>query len=206
MITEIEDYFAKGCGRCERFATDACSTKRWAVGLAKLRDICRAAGLTEEVKWGHPCYSHHGRNIAIMGAFLGDFRLTFFNAALMSDPEGILQRQGPNSQQPDAVRLTDNAGVAPLQAVIAAYLKEAIGYADAGIKPLKTPQDIQLPATLIEVLDTDPELAEAFHALTPGRQKSYAINLNGAKTPATQIARILKFRPRILAGKGALER
>lgn len=206
MITEIEDYFAKGCGRCDRFATDACSTKRWAIGLAKLRDICRASGLVEEVKWGHPCYTHNGRNIAIMGAFLGDFRLTFFNAALMKDAEGILQRQGPNSQHADALRFTDNATVQSLKPVIAAYLNEAIGYADAGIKPVKTPQDFDLPDTLVEAMDTDPELAEAFHALTPGRQRSYLINLNGAKTAATQIARITKFRPRILAGKGALER
>lgn len=206
MITEIEDYFAKGCGRCDRFATDACSTKRWAVGLAKLRDICRASGLVEEVKWGHPCYTHNGRNIAIMGAFLGDFRLTFFNAALLTDPEGILQRQGPNSHHADAIRFTDNSTVASLKPLIAAYLNEAIGYADAGIKPVKTTQVIDWPDALVEALDIDPELAEAFHALTPGRQKSYAINLNGAKTTATQIARIAKLRPHILAGKGALER
>lgn len=206
MITNIEDFFTKGCGRCNRFATDACSTRKWATGLAHLREICRAAGLTEEVKWGHPCYTHNGRNIAIIGAFLGDFRLTFFNAALMTDPEGVLQRQGPNSRHADGFRFVDNSAVAPLQAVIATYLLEAIGYADAGIKPIKTPQDITLPDALIEALDTDPELAEAFHTLTPGRQKSYVINLNGAKTTATQIARITKFRPHILAGKGALER
>ena len=206
MITEIEDYFAKGCGRCDRFETDACSTKRWALGLATLRDICRAASLAEEVKWGHPCYTHHGRNIAIMGAFLGDFRLTFFNAALMTDPEGILQHQGPNSHHADAIRFTDNNAVASLKPLISAYLNEAMGYAEAGIKPVKTTQVIDWPDTLVEALDIDPELADAFHALTPGRQKSYAINLNGAKTAAAQIARIAKFRPHILAGKGALER
>ena len=90
-------------------------------------------------------------------------------------------------------------------ATIAAYLTEAMGYAAAGITPPKQPRDIALPDELIEALDADPELAEAFHALTPGRQKSYAILLNSAKTSATRVARIEKARDKIFAGKGATE-
>lgn len=206
MITQIEDYFRDGCGRCTRFATPDCSARLWAEGQAALRQICRELGLTEVVKWGHPCYVHAGRNIAIIGAFRGDFRLTFFNAALLRDPMGLMERQGENTQHPDMIRFTDSAQVAARAATIAAYLTEAMGYAAAGITPPKQPRDIALPDELIEALDADPELAEAFHALTPGRQKSYAFNLNTAKTPATRIARITKFRPHILAGKGALER
>ena len=73
MITDIEDFFAKGCGRCERFATPACSANRWHDGLTRLRALCRSAGLVETVKWGHPCYMHAGRNIALIGALQGDF-------------------------------------------------------------------------------------------------------------------------------------
>lgn len=68
MITDIKDYFAKGCGRCERFSTPSCSARRWANGLSDLRRICLEVGLVETVKWGHPCYMHAGRNIAIIGA------------------------------------------------------------------------------------------------------------------------------------------
>jgi len=109
MIAEIEDYFAKGCGRCARFDTADCATRHWAAGLAALRRICLAAGLSEHVKWGHPCYMHAGRNIALIGAFRGDFRLSFFDAALMRDPEGILEPQGPNARHAGTIRFTDTA-------------------------------------------------------------------------------------------------
>jgi uncharacterized protein YdeI (YjbR/CyaY-like superfamily) len=94
MITEIEDYFSKGCGRCDRFATSDCSTRRWNLGLAQLRQICLGMELIEAVKWGHPCYMHGGRNIVIIGALRDDFRLSFFNAALMKDPHEVQFDQG----------------------------------------------------------------------------------------------------------------
>ena len=205
MITQIEDYFRDGCGRCTRFATPDCSARLWAEGQAALRQICRELGLTEVVKWGHPCYMHAGRNIAIIGAFRGDFRLTFFNAALLRDPMGLMERQGENTQHPDMIRFTDSAQVAARAATIAAYLTEAMGYAAAGITPPKQPRDIALPDELIEALDADPELAEAFRALTPGRQKSWALHLASAKTAATRTTRLTKGHARILAGKGATE-
>ena len=206
MITDIEDYFSKGCGRCERFATPACSTRQWAQGLSDLRRICRDAGLDETVKWGHPCYMHAGRNIAIIGAFRGDFRLSFFNAALMTDPENILEKQGPNTRHPDMIRFTDSGQVPDSEPVILFYLNEAMSYAEKGIKPPKEERVLELPGELVEALNADPELAEAFRGLTPGRQKSYVINLNSAKKSDTRTARIAKFRDKIIAGKGATER
>jgi uncharacterized protein YdeI (YjbR/CyaY-like superfamily) len=206
MITDIEDYFAKGCGRCERFATPECSTKQWAKGLNDLRRLCLSSGLVETVKWGHPCYTHAGRNIVIIGALRGDFRLSFFNAALIKDLNGVLEKQGPNTRHADMIRFTDNSKVAEMKPVILSYLKEAIGYADAGVKPPKEKSEIELPDELVEALDCDPELAEAFHSLTPGRQRSYVINLVSTKSTATRSARIGKFRAKIIAGKGANER
>jgi len=149
---------------------------------------------------------HGGRNIVIMGAFRKDFRLTFFNAALLKDQEHVLERQGANTQHPDMIRFTANHQVAEMEAIITTYLKEAMGYVEAGIKPEKEQRDLDLPDELIEALDADSELAEAFHALTPGRKKSYIINLNSAKKSETRIARIAKFRGKILSGKGATER
>jgi uncharacterized protein YdeI (YjbR/CyaY-like superfamily) len=206
MITDIEHYVELGCGRCDRFATPDCSTKFWAEGLSELRRICRDAGLSEHVKWGHPCYMHSKRNIAIIGAFREDFRLTFFNAALMRDPHGALVGQGPNSQHPDCFRFNDNAQVAASEAVIREYLTEAIGYAEQGIKPPKEERELELPDELLEALESDAELAQAFWTLTPGRQRSYVFALNSAKSSATKVARILKYRDKILAGKGALDR
>jgi uncharacterized protein YdeI (YjbR/CyaY-like superfamily) len=206
MIGEIEDYFAKGCGRCARFATPDCSTRQWAAGLADLRRLCRAAGLVETVKWGHPCYMQGGQNVAMIGAFRGDFCLTFLNAGLLLDPFKVLQRPGPNSRVQSVLRFSDNAAVAAMSDIVTAYLSEARGYAEAGLKAPKIATEVELPIDLIDALDLDGELAEAFHALTPGRQRSYVIALSSAKTAATRLARIEKFRPRILAGKGATER
>lgn len=206
MITNIEDYSIKGCGRCNRFDTPDCSTRQWAPGLERLRQICRTADLRETLKWGHPCYRHADRNIVIIGAFRNDFRLSFFNAALMKDAHGVLERQGPNSKHPNMFRFAENAQVAEMEAIIHAYLVEAIGYAVLGLKPPKDSSEPDLPEDLVEALDSDPELSEAFHKLTPGRRKSYVINLNSAKQSETRIRRIAGFRDKIIAGKGALDR
>lgn len=206
MITDPDDYFAKGCGRCVRFDTADCSTKRWLPGLLALRRLCLEAGLLETAKWGHPCYMHAGRNVALIGALRGDFRLGFFEAALMRDPEGVMERQGPNTQHPDTIRFTDVGRVEALAPVIRAYLAEAMGYAEAGLRAPKGTAEVELPEELVEALDMDPELAAAFAALTPGRQRSYVVNLTGAKGAETRRRRIAGFRGKILAGKGATER
>lgn len=206
MITDIEEYFTSGCGRCDRFDTPDCSTKQWSAGLYKLRQICNSLDLVETVKWAHPCYMHADRNIVIIGAFRKEFRLSFFNAALMKDPNNVLEKQGPNTMYPDMIRFTASSQVDEMAAVLIKYLKEAMGYAKAGIKPPKVQRNLELPDELVEALEADIELAEAFHKLTPGRQKSYVINLNSAKKSETRSARINKFRDKIISGKGATER
>lgn len=206
MITDPDDFFIKGCGRCARFATPDCSTRPWIDGLNALRRICLDVGLEETVKWAHPCYMHAGRNIALFGAFRGDFRLSFLNPGLLVDSEGVLEPQGPNSQTPGMIRFTAVRQVGEKEAVIRAHLRQLMDHAEAGTQPPKVDREIDMPDELIDALDADPELAEAFHALTPGRQKSYMFALNQAKQSATRVARIEKFRDKIIAGKGALER
>lgn len=149
---------------------------------------------------------HADRNIVIIGAFKNDFRLSFFNAGLMTDPENLLEKQGPNTQHPDMIRFTSNDGPVEKKGLILTYLDEAKTYADQGKKPPKADSALDLPDELVEALDADPELSEAFHALTRGRQKSYVINLNGAKKSETRLSRIEKFRDKIIEGKGANER
>jgi uncharacterized protein YdeI (YjbR/CyaY-like superfamily) len=190
MITDPEDFFTQGCGRCDRFATPDCSTRLWIEGLNHLRRICLDLGLEETVKWAHPCYMHARRNIAILGAFRTDFRLSFLNPGLLEDTEGVLEPQGPNSQTPSMIRFTDVRRVGEMEPVIRAYLRRLMDHARAGTKPPRAAREIDMPEELTEALGADPELAEAFHALTPGRQRSYMFTLNQAKQSATRVARI----------------
>jgi uncharacterized protein YdeI (YjbR/CyaY-like superfamily) len=205
MISDPDDFFTKGCGRCERFATPDCSTRPWIDGLNDLRRICLDVGLEETVKWAHPLYMHAKRNVALLGAFRTDFRLNFLNPALLRDTEGVLELLGPNSQTPGTIRFTAIGQVGEREPVIRAYLRQLMDHAEAGTKPPRTERELDIPDELTEALDADPELAEAFHALTPVRQKSYVFALNQAKQSATRISRIERFRWKIIAGKGALE-
>ena len=206
MITDPEDFFTKGCGRCERFETPDCSTRPWIDGLRHLRRICLDMELEETVKWGHPTYMHAGRNIAIFGAFRSDFRLSFMNAGLLNDTENVLEPQGPNARTPSIIRFADVSLVEEMEPVIRAYLQQLMEHAENGTKPPKVRTEIDMPDELAEALQTDRELADAFYALTPGRQRSYMFNLNQAKQSATRVARIEKFRHKIISGKGAMER
>jgi uncharacterized protein YdeI (YjbR/CyaY-like superfamily) len=206
MIIDPDVFFKLGCGRCDRYATPNCTTRTWLEGILDLRRICRDLGLEEVAKWGHPTYMHAGRNIAIMGTFKENYRLTLMNAALMKDPEGILKRQGANTRHPDMIFFTDNKQVMEMEPVIRAYLLEAMGYAEKGLKPEKVVHEVEMPDELIEALDSDPELAEAFEALTPGSKRAYAYALNAAKQSKTRYDRIEKFRDKIFAGKGPLDR
>jgi len=206
MITDADDFFTKGCGRCARFATPDCATRPWIEGLHQLRRICRDMDLAEVVKWAHPTYMHAGRNIAILGAFRGDFRLSFMNPGLLTDNWGVLEPQGPNSRTPGMIRFTDPGQVRALEPAIRDCLRQLMDHAEAGRKPPRTQRRLDMPDELAEALDADPELARAFRALTPGRQNSYMFNLGQARRSATRIARIERFRDRIIAGKGATER
>ena len=206
MITDADDYFELGCGRCARFATPDCSTRRWVDDLVALREICLSEGLSEHVKWAHPTYMHAGRNVAIMGAFRDDYRLTFFDGALLRDPEGVLRRQGPGSAHADALRFDAVGQVATMEPTIRAYVREAMSYAGQGLRAPAPSREVELPDELVEALAADPALSEAFDALTPGRRKSWAIQIGSAKQPQTRAARAARAREKIMAGKGAQER
>jgi uncharacterized protein YdeI (YjbR/CyaY-like superfamily) len=122
MIVEPGEYFARGCGRCARFETPDCATRRWAEGLAALRRLCLGAGLVETAKWGHPCYMHAGRNVAILGAHRDGFRIGFFEAGLLTDARGVLAPSGPNTRHPDTIRFTANGSVAAMAPAVAELL------------------------------------------------------------------------------------
>lgn len=203
MVTSAAAFFADGCGRCDRFASAACSARRWAPVLAALRDLCLAEGLAETCKWGHPCYTRAGRTVAMLGALRDGVRLGFFEAGLMANADGLLERQGPNARHPDTIRFTDPAQVTARADAIRAHLREAMGHADAGRRAPRDESEPDLPAELSQALDADPALAEAFAALTPGRRRSHAIAVARLRTAAARERRVEALRPAILDGKGA---
>lgn len=205
MISDVNDYFLKGCGRCDRFDTPDCNALRWHEGLVELRRLCLEAGLEETAKWGQPCYTLKDKNVAILGAFRSKFTLTFFKSSLMTNDKGLMNKKGENSRTEGVINFTSNDDVHRHAADLRNYLREAIEIERQGLKPVKSAPEIELTETMIDVLDGDPELAEAFRSLTPGRQRGYCLVVGSAKTAKTERNRMEKYRPKIFAGKGPNE-
>lgn len=177
--------------------------EQWGPEFAALREIALACGLTEELKWGQPCYLFQNGNLAILGGFKDYIALSFFKGALLKDPLGILVRQTQNVQAARQLRFTSVQGIAEREAVIKAYLQEAIAIEKAGLTvPAEQKPELDLPEELRRKFEESPALQAAFFALTPGRQRGYLFHFAGAKQAQTRVARIDKCTPRILAGKG----
>lgn len=177
----------------------------WPAEMAALRSILLESGLDEQIKWGKPCYSADGKNIAIMQEMKGFLALMFFKGALLEDPAGILRSQGPNSRSALRVELTSVAEIEDLAGTIGSYVADAIAVEAAGLEVGPAPE-LELAPELAERLAADPALAAAFDALTPGRQREYNLHISEAKQATTREARIDKHVDKILAGKGMRDR
>lgn len=195
--------------------TDCCQTmnplvskvhgkeKRWSAEFAALRQLCLASGLNEELKWGQACYDLDGRNVVLIHGFKDYCALLFMKGALLKDPKGILIQQTKNVQAARQIRFASLADINKQKAAVKAYLREAIAVEKSGVKvEMKSAAQFDVPEEFLKPLDDDPKLAEAFHALTPGRQKGYLLHFAGAKQSATRAARVEKHVPRILKGLG----
>jgi uncharacterized protein YdeI (YjbR/CyaY-like superfamily) len=170
---------------------------------AALQEIARSCGLVEKIKWGKPCLMADGKNIALIQRFNEYVALMFFKGELMKDPAKLLHRIGEHMQGPRQLRFRSVDEVLELRAKIAAYLKEAIELEKTGAK--LTPKkvvELEMPAELEARLKSDAALRKAFAALAPGRQKGYIYQIGSAKQAATRAARVEKYVPAILAGKG----
>ncbi len=177
--------------------------KRWGAEFAALRQLCLESALNEELKWGQACYDLNGGKVVLIHGFKDYCALLFMKGALLKDPKGILIQQTKNVQAARQIRFTSLADINEQKAAVNAYLKEAIAIEKSGAKvPMKSVAQFDAPEEFQKRLDDDPELAEAFHALTPGRQKGYLLHFGGAKQSATRTARIDKHAPRILKGLG----
>lgn len=179
----------------------------WGEELRALRQLLLASELTEDFKWGAPCYTIDGGNVVVIHRFKPHCALGFFKGALLKDAHGMLTQPGENSQSMRQLRVTDAAQIAAQADVIRAYLAEAIAVERAGLKVDKVAsRTLEYPEELNEVLAEVEGLQAAFEALTPGRQRAYLLFFCGAKQSATRTSRIEKHVQRILDGKGIADR
>ncbi|MGB9357297.1 MAG: YdeI/OmpD-associated family protein [Acidimicrobiia bacterium] len=188
---EVDDYISRSL--------------QWPHEMNAVRSILLGGGLTEVLKWGKPCYTHDGKNIVILQEMRDFLALMFFKGALLQDPAGVLEEQGPNSRSARRIRFTSVDDVARLSRVVKTYLREAIQVEADGLKIGPAPE-LVLVRELQVRLDGDPALKTAFEALTPGRQREYNLHFSSAKQARTRQARIKKCVPNILAGKGFRDR
>ncbi len=176
---------------------------KWQDEIAKLRNIALDCGLTEELKWGCPCYTLNKSNIVLIHTFKEYCALLFFKGALLNDTHNILIQQTENVQAARQARFTNSLEITELEPVVKAYIFEAIEVEKAGLKvELKKTKEYTVPQEFQTKLDTIPALKTAFETLTPGRQRSYLLYFSQAKQAKTREARVEKYISQIMNGKG----
>lgn len=175
----------------------------WQKEYQALREIILDCGLTETLKWGVPCYTYNDANIVLIHGFKEYCALLFHKGVLLKDPEQILIQQTKNVQSARQMRFTKLTEIKDLEKSIKAYVFEAVEVEKAGIKvEFKKTKEFEMPEEFEQMLGSDQELARAFKALTPGRQRAYLLFFSQPKQTKTKISRIEKSIPQILAGKG----
>ncbi len=180
-------------------------SEQWPEEMTALRPILLSSGLSEEIKWRKPCYSYEGHNIVILQEMKDFLALMFFKGALLSDPEGVLTEQGPNSRSARRIEIASVDDVHRLAATLEDFLGEAIENEQKGLTVGPAPE-LVLVDELRQRLDEDPALEAAFEALTPGRRREYNLYFSDARQAETRVARIEKHSKRILDGKGLRDR
>lgn len=176
---------------------------QWQAAFEKLRAIALSTELTEDLKWGCPCYTYEGKNIFLIHGFKEYCALLFFKGALMKDPDHILIQQSKNVQAARQVRFTDLQQINDLEDILRSYMFEAVEIEESGAKvEMKKTKEFEMVEEFQTRLDQDPALKQAFEALTPGRQKAYLFHFSSAKQSKTREARIDKCIPQIFEGKG----
>jgi uncharacterized protein YdeI (YjbR/CyaY-like superfamily) len=177
--------------------------KKWQEEFVKLRMIILDCGLTEELKWGVPCYTFQNSNIVLIHGFKEYCAILFVKGALLHDVHGLLIQQTENVQAARQIRFTNVREIVEMEENLKAYIQEAIEVEKAGLKVnYKKPTEFIIPEEFINKLEEDPGLQDAFDALTPGRQRAYILYFSAPKQSKTRESRIEKCMPQILNGKG----
>jgi len=181
--------------------------EKWRDELAKLRTIVLDSPLTEELKWGVPCYTFQKSNILLIHVFKEYCALLFVKGALLKDPAGVLIQQTENVQAARQVRFTNVQEIVELESTLKAYINEAIQGEVSGLKVnYKKAEEFSIPDEFLSKLEDNPDLETAFYALTPGRQRAYLLYFSAPKQSKTREARVEKFLLQILSGKGLNDR
>lgn len=189
MNTKVDAYVSKA--------------KKWKEEFEILREIVLDSDLTEDFKWGHPCYTLQDANVVLIHGFKEYCALLFFKGVLMKDPKGILITQTENTQTARQLRFTNVAEISKLKTTIKSYIRDAIAVEKSGAKVAKKETtDFTVVEEFRRQLDESPGLRTAFEALTPGRQRGYLLYFSGAKQSKTREARVEKCIPLIFDGMG----
>ncbi len=205
--TSVDAYLRDGCGRCEQYQTPTCKVLLWTPALEALRALLLASGLVEEMKWGSPCYTLGGKNVAMIVSFRESCALQFFQGTSLVDPDGLLESPGPNSKSVRWIKFRSVDDVAPRLAQADRLLQQAIALERSGTKVSAGPAEPEpMPDELASRLAADTALLQAFEALTPGRRRSHILHITGAKQSETRERRIDRCAVDILAGRGFNER
>ena len=182
------------------------NSKTWREEFKKLRAILLDSELSEEFKWRQPCYTFQGKNVVVIGGLKESCSFAFFKGALLKDVHGVLTTPGQHSQSTRWIKFTSVREVAEMKPVLKEYIRGAIEVEKAGLKvKLRKTSDLKFPEELQTMLDEVPELKAAFDGLTPGRQRAYIYHFSAPKQSKTREARVRKFMPHILKGKGLLD-
>lgn len=178
-------------------------TTQWQKEFEKLRVIILASKLTEELKWGVPCYSFEDRNVVLIHGFKEYCAILFVKGALLKDSDSILVQQTKNTQAARQIRFTSVREIVQMEPIVRAYIREAIEVEKAGLKVnFKKTTEFSIPEELQNRLDDVPALKKAFDALTPGRQRAYILYFFAPKQSKTRESRVEKCMQQILNGKG----
>jgi uncharacterized protein YdeI (YjbR/CyaY-like superfamily) len=175
---------------------------KWQDEAEKLRLILLDCQLTEEFKWGWPCYTFQKKNIVLIHGFKEYCALLFFKGALLDDPNGILQKTGENTQVGRQIRFTGIQEIAKLETILKSYIFQAIEVEKAGLKVIVVKNPETFAEELQNKLNEIPALKKAFEALTPGRQRAYNLYFSAPKQSKTRESRVEKYMQQILNGKG----
>lgn len=189
MNPRVDFFFTKG--------------KKWYEEFEHLREIILDCGLTEQLKWGCPCYSLDNKNVVLIHGFKDYCAILFFKGALLKDPKNVMIQQTRNVQAARQMRFTSVKEINKLKATIKSYVKEAIELEKSGVKvKLKAPSEFPVTEEFKSKMKELPSLKKAFHALTPGRQRAYLLYFSQPKQSATRQGRVEKYVQHIFDGKG----
>jgi uncharacterized protein YdeI (YjbR/CyaY-like superfamily) len=198
----VDKYLLDGCMRCKWGATPQCKVHSWRTELETLRQIALESSLTEEIKWGVPCYTLAGKNVVMISALKDYVCMSFFKGILLQDVHQIFTKQGENSQVWRILKYTQLEQIVAHSKLIKAYITEAIEVEKSGQK-IEVQKNIEpLPEELLLVFEDEPALQKAFYALTVGKQRGYIIYFSQPKQATSRFNRIEKCKAKILNGEG----